>query len=602
MNQTSEPRAKYIFEISWEVANKVGGIYTVLESKVLAMQKIYKDNYVLIGPYDVNKVKGYFEETAVPDIFKESFKDLESEGIKCHSGRWLVKGEPACILIDFSGIWKDINEYKGLYWEKYAIDSLNASQDYDEPFLWSIAAGKVIEALTTRNSFFSSQSESVVIHAHEWLAAGAILYLKLVSFKGGTVFTTHATTLGRVLAGAGINFYDFFDTIDADKEAYTHGVQAKHLLEKAVAGSCDVFTTVSQITSMEAQYFLKTTPKVLLPNGLDLDQFPSSEQLAISHRVHRNRMREFLLYYFFPYYTFDIKETLFYFILGRYEFHNKGIDIFIKALGELNKKLREAKSEKTIVTFFWIPSHVAGIKEEILEAREIYRDIKESFAEISDDIQAEILTYLMTGKDAKKVPLFDEDFLIEIKKKISRLKRHGLPPLASYDLVDSNDIIVLKLKEAGIENKEEDNVKAIFYPVYLGASDGLLNLSYYESIQGSHLGVFPSFYEPWGYTPLETAALGVASVTTDLAGFGRFFATTKESYIPGIFILKRFNKKDDDVIAELTDVLLNFAQLSRQDRVENKIQARRMALQADWKILIEYYVQAHNLSLEKNRA
>ncbi|OHB21908.1 MAG: hypothetical protein A2939_01405 [Parcubacteria group bacterium RIFCSPLOWO2_01_FULL_48_18] len=597
MESSIKPTAKYAFEVSWEVCNKVGGIFTVLESKAAQMASHYPHYYV-VGPYFDDKTRGQFEEKPPPEDFKRVFAELEKQGIRCHFGTWLIQGEPSAILIDFNGFWPQANRIKGELWKQYKIDSLGAGNDFTEPVLWSYAAGRLIEL------FSPVAREKIVVHFHEWLSGAGLLYLKregtFATSNIASVFTTHATVLGRTLAGNNIPLYAILETIDPEKEAYNYGVHSKHQLEKNAAKWTDCFTTVSEITGIEAEKFLLRKPDVILPNGLDMQRFPTLEEVGIKHRLQRDKIREFLLYYFFPYYTFDVKNTLFYFIFSRYEFHNKGIDLSIKALGLLNRRLKEDKSRKTIVAFFWIPTEVRGIKTGLLEVREMFRDINESLKEVEYETEENILYALLSDEKFERTDLFEKGFLREVKKKILRMRRNGIPPAATHDVADPNDVILRSFRDEGLENKTEDRVKVIFYPIYLTGSDGLLNLSLYECIGGSHLGIFPSFYEPWGYTPLEAAAFGVPAITTDLSGFGRFcLKKNTHPTNPGVFVLERQDKSDAEATHDLFKILLYYSQASNEERGENKVHAREIAQLADWKILITHYIEAHNMAIER---
>lgn len=590
-----EKKADILFEVSWEVCNKVGGIYTVVKSKSAKMVEVYGDNYFIIGPYFASKAIGQFEEELPQGMWKSAFDELRKEGIICHFGKWLTEGNPTAILIDFVNYMRRVNEIKREVWDSYKIDSLRASSDYDEPLVWAYAAGMLIEKMLSQ-----LEGKKIVAHFHEWLSGAGILYLKKKKLKIGTVFTTHATVLGRTLANSNVDLYNVWDKINPDNEVYKYNVEAKHGVEKNSAAFADVFTTVSEITGMEATYFLKKKPDVLLPNGLDISKFPTFEEIIIKHKLQRDKIREFMLYYFFPYYTFEPKETLIYFIAGRYEFHDKGIDIYIKALGKLNERMKQSKSKKTIIAFIWVPANFRNIKRELLENKTLYQDIKDALEEAVDDVEKNIIYSFVSNKKIQKENLFDEDFLTEMKIRISRFVKKGLPPVSTHDLYDDNDTILKAINSANLRNKEDDQVKIIYYPIYLSGADGLLNLNYYEAMQGSHLGIFPSYYEPWGYTPLEAGALGVSSVTTDLAGFGRFFcAECAQTDTPGIFILKRLNKSDDEVEDELVDVMYNFVQLTKEKRIANKLQARQTASMADWKIFISHYTDAHEMAVER---
>src|SRR5680860_13679 len=600
MNKKIKAEADMVFEVSWEVCNKVGGIFTVLSSKARHMQKRYKHSYCLVGPYFADSSRAIFKEEPIPDIYQKMAIKLQEEGIICHFGSWLIEGEPKVILIDFQSIWPQIEKIKKQLWEDFQLDSLNSPHDFDEPVLWSWAVGILTEEISKIH-----QNEKIVLQAHEWLSGATILYLKKINSKVATVFTTHATTLGRTLASHGVDFYNHLEEIDFDKEAYRFGVQAKHNLEKISASRADAFTTVSQVTALEAEHILGKKVDVVLPNGLDMSEFPSFEETALKHKIYRDKLREFVLYYFFPYYKIDLENTLFYFTASRYEFHNKGLDIYIDSLGKLNEKMKKTKSKKTVVSFFWVPTRTGGIDPAIVEAREAFRDIKGQLEEDENDIKENLLYALTSDEKINERKVFDEEFVLKIKRKLLRLKsKSGSAPLATHEILDGeNDPILQAFKKAGLENREEDKVKVIFYPIYLSGADGLGDLDYYQSIQASHFGVFPSYYEPWGYTPLETAALGVASLTSNLSGFGKYcFDNLEKKKDPGVYILDIENKEKEAMVDDFVEILYKYTQFSKKERIENKIQARKVAFTADWENFVTYYIQAHNLAMGKSVA
>ena len=599
MKKNTKPKADMLFEISWEACNKVGGIFTVLSSKARYMQKCYRGGYYLVGPYFEEKSRAVFKEEPIPEKYRNICEQLKKEGIICHFGNWLIKGEPKAILIDFKNLWPKINNIKKELWESFKLDSLNSPYDFDEPVLWSWAAGNLMKKLSEVHN-----DKKIVVQAHEWLSGPAILYLKKNNSKVSTVFTTHATTLGRTLAGHGANLYSVIDKINPTEEADKYGVQAKHNMEKISATTADVFTTVSQVTAMEAEYILGKKADVILPNGLDMTKFPSFEETAFKHKKYRNKLRQFVLYYFFPYYKIDLENTLFYFTASRSEFHNKGLDIFIDSLSKLNDKMKKNKSKKTVVTFFFVPTGIAGIKPEITEAREAFRDIKDLLEEEEDDIKENLLYTVASEERISEKSIFDKGFILEIKRKLLRLKsKSGAAPFSTHKISDiENDPIIKAFKKAGLENKEEDKVKVIFYPIYLTGADGLGDLDYYQSIQACHLGIFPSYYEPWGYTPLETAALGVASLTSNLSGFGKYFYDgLRDKKIPGIYILDIENQKKEKMIKDFVDIIYKYTLFTRRKRIDNKIQARKVAFMADWKNFVVHYIEAHNLAVEKHK-
>jgi len=585
-----------LFEVSWEICNKVGGIFTVVQSKAALIQEHYGNGYFMMGPYFHNKAQAEFQEQMPPEEFKQIFAELQQEGINCHFGKWLIKGTPNTILIECSDFASQKDNIKKELWEKFQIDSLGTTfYDFDEPTIWAYACGKLIEKAAS-----AFQNKQIAMQAHEWLSGAAILYLKARKVRVGCVFTTHATMLGRTMSGHNIDIYNTLDQVDPDAEAKRFGIQSKYSTEKACAHNAEVFTTVSEITGLEAEKLLGKKPDVLLPNGLDMAKFPTFDELSIRHKILKQKIREFLMFYFFPYYSFNLSKTLIFFICARYEYHVKGADLLIKSLSMLNERLKKEKSDKTIVTFFWIPGNNRGVKPLMLENASYFKDIKDNVEESWDYIKNKIITSVVSKKKISTDLLFGDQFS-ELQLKLRRFQKEGLPPLNTHDLHDEeSDPILNGFKAHGLTNKEEDRVKVVFYSTFLTGADGMLDTNYYESIIGSHLGIFPSIYEPWGYTPLEAAALGVASVTADLAGFGKFIDKIHPpGKFPGVYILKRHNKSFDESTKDLADYLYKYSHLSKPDRVKTKMQARNVAHLADWKTLIKQYYKAHNLAIHK---
>ncbi len=597
------PQADVLFEVSWEVCNKVGGIYTVIMSKAAQAVKHYKE-YYCVGPYFHEKALGEFEETAVPEELKDIVRTFEQQGIVCHFGNWLIKGNPKVILIEFLEFSKQTNDIKKNLWDVYQIDSLNAPFDFNEPVVWATAAGMFIEAFAQKYN-----SKKIVAQFHEWLAGAGLLYLKEKKAHVGTVFTTHATILGRSVASV-TDLYKVLATIDPIKEAYHHGIPAKFLTERGAAQCADAFTTVSEITGLETEYLLNRKPDVLLPNGLDMESFPSFEDISLKHMDSKFRIKEFLLYSFFPYYSFNLDETLIYFIFARYEFQNKGIDVFIKSLARLNETMKKEGSKKTIAAFFFIPTGVKGIQTTLIENREFYEDIRETVDNNVKSIRNTILVSLLSQKKLDEA-IFSTDFQTDAKRKMMKFQKTGhVLPTTHYVVNEEHDAILQGFLQNNLTNTKDDPVKVIFYPTYLSGADGLIDLNYYETIVGCHLGVFPSLYEPWGYTPLEAGALGVASITTDLSGFGRYVQAQRPKEIcmqdhcdvlqeSGLYVVRRHNKNEEEAVTDLYNVLYHYTTLSKQDRIENKIEARRIASLADWKNLFRFYIEAHNLAISK---
>ncbi|MBU2561406.1 MAG: hypothetical protein KKD17_03845 [Nanoarchaeota archaeon] len=595
---------RFVFEASWEVCHKVGGIYTVVKSKAALLNEAYP-NYFLIGPYFKDIADVEVNEEALPHGFQEVFDELKNEGIVCHFGRWQIKGNPRVILIDFSGYWPKKDAIKKMLWDKFQVDSLFSSGEYDEAIIWSTAAGRFIERFIQKKQERGENNLKYVAHFHEWLSGGGLLYLKNSDVKVGTVFTTHATMLGRTLAGSGRNLYDELETINPDAEAKNSGIQAKHTTEKACAQNADVFTTVSEITGIEAEHLLGRKPDVLVLNGLDIEKLPTYEEAAYKHRINREKIHNFLRYYFLPYYYFDIEDTLLLFIVGRYEFKNKGIDLVIQALARLNERLRKEGSKRSVICFIWIPRDVHGVRTDISINKSAYSTIRSFVDDHIPNIEEKIVTNIIKS-GLKKIDvsaiggdIFDDEFKHNIKKLEVNFAKQGNPPLSTHNIPNEyDDIIIRTLIDTGLDNKEDDPVKVIFYPIYLSGVDGLTDLSYYDAMNACHLGLFPSYYEPWGYTPLECAALAVPSMTSDLGGFGRFLLQ-KTTGSSGIYVLKRYKRDMEDVMKEFTDVLYKFAKFNAKERVQQKILAKELANLADWKELIVNYFNAHDLAIKK---
>jgi glycogen synthase len=587
------PKADYLFEVGWEVCHQVGGIYTVIKSKSARIYDLYKENYFLIGPYFAEEAAIKFEGKPIPKEFTKIFNELKKDKIVPHFGKWIIDGIAVnTILIDFSNYKKDTNKIKTDLWKDFKVDSLGSKEMFDEWVVWSTIAGRILEGVR------KTLKGKIVAQFHEYLSGPGLLYLKKNKVKIGTVFTTHATYLGRKMASEGINLYDVMDKINPLDEAYRYKIQERYTLEKAAALNADVFTTVSDITALEAKYTIGKKPDLVLPNGLDMGRFPTMEERAIKHSKFKKQIMEFVRIFFFPYYRFDIENSLIYFIAGRCEIKNKGIDIFIESLGKLNKKLMKEKDSKTIIALFWVPADVNGINLNLLNNKINYEGIENFMDRSLGNLKSDIIDSILNQKLPTTKKLFEGSFYYQMKKKMIEFKKKGKPQLVTHNLKDDGCDMLSALKKAGLNNTSSDKVKVIYYPVYLTGADGLIDLSYYDAIMGTNFGVFPSYYEPWGYTPLESGALGVPSVTTDLSGFGKYILK-KHKGCKGISVLKRQNISDQKAIVNLTSMMYNFSKLTKEDRIKVKLNAKHIAESADWKNMVNYYVMAHNKSLKK---
>jgi len=594
-----------VFETSFEVVNKVGGIHTVLASKAQNMKKRFHDFFV-IGPYFERNAATEFENEKPSPEFKAVFDRLEKEyGIKCYSGHWLVTGRPKCILIDPADFKQSKNDIKRELWDFYKIDSLNSGFDFDEPIVWGKAAGITLQALINEVFAKEFKKDRCVVHCHEWLAGSTLLHLRHADPEIKTVFTTHATALGRSIAESGGDLNREVEEGLAGKRsiensrAYKNNIQAKHLCEKACAHNAHIFSTVSETIAREAEYILGIKAGAILPNGLNVEKFYLMEELSNLHVKHRTTLRKFVMDYFAPYYYMDVEDTMLFFISGRYEFRNKGLDIFIDSLGDLNKRLREEDSRKNVVVFFWVPTDHKGKNIELLKHIALYERLEDEIEEEIKKIKNRLYYSVSKGEPPTSGNLLDDNFLYNIKKMLFELKheKHEQPPICALELGGENSI-TRTIKKNKLLNRESDKVKIIYYPSYLSQTDGLIGLDYYSAVIGCHLGVFPSYYEPWGYTPLETMALALPAVTTDLAGFGKYLQkhtfTGDQGEDHAIKVIKRANTDYESSKNELTEHLYKMFHLGKRQRGEAKMNAKKTSYKFAWDILISEYEKCYS--------
>ncbi len=607
-----EKKADYVFELSFEVCNKVGGIYTVVSTKANSMKRIYGGNYVAIGPYFEEKAKLEFDE--IHDNhhpFSGVLEEMRSSGIDCRFGIWRVNGDPYVILVDFRKLMEVKDDIKSRFWEWYKIDSIRAGWDFEEPLVWSYAAGLLLEKIIN-----SLSDKKIVIHFHEWLSGGALLYLAHKKKNVASVFTTHATMLGRVLAHNVNNFHEMIEDGLKNNErvdetlAYKYGVEAKHQMEKVCAETATIFTSVSELMADECEYILGKRPDLILPNGIDRSTYPSPEITSYLHVKNKRKLLDFLRGYFSPYYEINTENTRFIFISGRYEFKNKGIDIFIKALGKVNANLKAEGCETDYFAFILVPSDVKLERQDVLENISLYRGIEEFVDETTEDMKTRLMDMITNQRrktlEARASAFFTEEEILRMRKLSMSFqsRKDALPPLTPYVLNydEKKDAILNALKENGLLNRKEDKIKVIFYPAYLSISDRLIGMDYKSVVMGCSAGIFPSYYEPWGYTPLETAALGVVAITTDLSGYGRFVAkllSNVEMHRSGIIVLRRKGRDEAEVINDLANLISQILKYTKEEISVRKHHASEIAKQSDWHEMIWNYIKAHNMAIEK---
>jgi phosphorylase/glycogen(starch) synthase len=487
---------------------------------------------------------------------------------------------------------KQINYFKYLLWKHFGIDSLmEKSWDFEENVRWCFGVGKLIEKLFENEIF---KKEETIIQFHEWIAGAALLYCKIKNLEVPTVFTTHATVLGRTLVSNGV---DLYEEIKRAKEpislnvAYTNRVEGKHQIEKAAALQSTIFTTVSESVAEEVGYILGRKPDIITTNGIE---YKVGEIDSKMKTYLRKETKQFLEACFIGYYKQNYDDALLVYISGRYEFHNKGFDVFIKALGLLNQKLKKSKKKRKIFAFIFAPTSVKGPKIPIIKNYLLLDKITEVLGEMREMKKIKYRNLQDTIKQIKNGRRID----IENMKK-GFTKESDLPPINCYELNYQDDAIIKECLNNGLDNREENAVKVIFYPTYIKPNDGLINLNYYDVICAMDVGVFPSFYEPFGYTPVEAAISKNIAISSDLSGFGKYMQKKIKRKDSGIIILKMAGKKVEEIAKDLSAELERIYNLSDQKLIKEKINASKTIKCLDWKILIKNYFTAYNLAMKK---
>lgn len=533
----------YLFEVSWEVCNKVGGIHTVIATKIASLEKVMNKPHILIGP-DVIQGNETNKEFIEDHLLLKSWKSKAAEqGLHVRVGRWNIAENPIVLLVDFTPFYSQKDEILKELWEKYRLDSLSGQWDYIEPVLFGYTAGKVIESYV---KFHCEANDKIIAQFHEWMTGSGLLYLKSTMPQVGTAFTTHATVLGRCIAGNNLPLYDNLDTYNPDVVARNFNVVSKQSLEKLSAQEADSFTTVSDITSKECTQFLGKNVDIVTPNGFQ-DFIANDKNFKVKQTNGRKdlvRVAEAII-------DRPIDDNaLLVGISGRYEFKNKGVDVFIEALGQLNKSKALTRE---VVGFILVPAGHHGPSKDLI--------------------------YNLEHKDDAK-PLSN--------------------PYLTHELNDEQyDPVMNTIRNNGLNNTNEDKVKIFFVPSYLNGNDGVFNVPYYDLLAGLDLTLFPSYYEPWGYTPLESVAFKVPTITTTLAGFGLWVETHYEKEHPGIAVINRTDDNDTEVIASIEEYIIRHANYENTETKQAKENAYEVSKIALWDNLISYYMQAYSGALEK---
>ncbi len=543
-----------IFETSWEVCNKVGGIYTVLSSRANTLQQSHADKVFFIGP-DVwqGKENPLFKENK--RLLTKWKKAAAEAGVNARIGRWNVPGAPIAILVDFQPFFDVKNEIYAEAWDAFQVDSLHAYGDYDEASMFSYAAGKFVEAVVKAELL---KGESIIYQAHEWMSGLGMLFLKKECPEVATIFTTHATSIGRSIAGNNKLLYKYFHGYNGDQMAAELSMEAKHSIEKQSAHGADCFTTVSMFTDRECKQLLDKPADVVLPNGFENDFVPKGAAFTKK----RKEARQCILNVASKLIGEELDDTtLIVSTSGRNDFRCKGFDVYMEALAQLNARMKTlAQAEEELVS------------QKVLALIEVPCWTKEP----RQDLLARL-----NGSDKSEGGLHT--------------------PMITHDLHNLNeDRILCLIKQLGLWNTKNDAVKVILVPCYLEGADGIFNMPYYDLLTANDLCLYPSYYEPWGYTPLESCAFKAPCITTDLSGFGQWVNDVlgyQGELSDGVKVIHRDDDNYFDVSREMCEAIEAMMRMPLKDRATLCKKAAALADKAQWKNFIKHYFEAYDFAL-----
>lgn len=561
----------------------------------------YGERYTLIGPLNRASAAVEVEElTPSNPHMLETITSMRERGIDLIYGRWLIEGAPRVVLIDTGTGYRYLDEWKGDLWNTSGIPSPAADHETNEAIVFGYLVAWFLGEYIAHE-----RHRAVVAQFHEWLAGVALPLSKKRHMDLTTIFTTHATLLGRYLCAGSVDFYNNLQYFDVDAEAGKRGIYHRYCIERAAAHSADVFTTVSHITAFESENLLKRKPDGVLPNGLNVKKFSAVHEFQNLHQQAKEKINAFVQGHFYGHNDFDLDNTLYFFTAGRYEFRNKGVDMFIEGLARLNHRLKVNGSKVTVVAFIIMPAQTSSLTVEALKGQAVVKSLRETVEMIEKGIGRRIYERSLAWKEGDNMP--DEKDLITsqdrvlLRRRLFAMKRHGLPPIVTHNMVnDAEDPILNQLRRVQLFNHSSDRVKVVFHPEFLNSSNPVLPLDYDDFVRGTHLGVFPSYYEPWGYTPAECTVMGVPSITTNLSGFGCYMDELIENSSDyGIYIVDRRTKGVDDSVNQLTDFMFDFTMKSRRQRINQRNRTERLSDLLDWKRMGLEYVKARQLALRR---
>ena len=591
-----------LVEIAWEVCNQVGGIYTVIRSKAITQTQKWGENYCVLGPNVHPHIATEFEEVKdYRDPFGKVVKKMREEGYDAKYGKWLVPGSPNTVILNPYSVFERLGSIKYEIWNHHDISLPGDDQLINQV----IAFGYLVRIFLTHLANDNVTWKKVIAHFHEWMAGIPIPELRHHHIPVSTVFTTHATLLGRYLAMNDPEFYNHLPFFNWLNEAKNFNIEAQVRIERAAAHGSHVFTTVSHVTADECRFLIGREPDVILPNGINIQRFTALHEFQNLHKEFKEKIHQFVISHFFPTYTFDLDKTIYFFTSGRYEYRNKGFDLTIESLARLNWKLQRAGDEITIVMFFITRAPYYSINPNVLESKARLEELRLTIERIKDEIAEKLFYHAPISPDHRLPPLNDfvEDYWkLRYRRTLESFRSPDLPPIITHNLVnDTNDPILRFLRTANLINNEHDKVKVIYHPDFITTTSPLFGIEYDQFVRGCHLGIFPSLYEPWGYTPLECLARAVPAVTSNLSGFGDYVVNNLNNVNrKAIFVVNNKTQNFDQAANQLSNQLLHFSRLSRRERIDWRYKAENVSVHFDWDNLIGHYEEAYNLAYEAN--
>ena len=595
MEEASGP-LPLLFECGWEVCWQLGGIYTVLKTKAAAMLKRWGDRYYLIGPYNPQTAAVEFEEQPTEGFIRQTLDQLRAQGIPCHFGRWLIPGRPRVILLDYRARFSSMDSDRYFMWKDHGIGMQPGDGEVNEVVAFGFTVAEFF-----RNLCIFAKDHGILAHFHEWMGGVAVPRIAHMNLPVATVFTTHATLLGRYLASDNPYFYQHLPFLDGEREAQHYNIYPRHQIEKAAAHASTVFTTVSEVTGFEAERLLGRKPDAILPNGLNIQRFAALHEFQNLHRKYKEEIHEFVMGHFFPSYTFDLDNTIYIFTAGRYEYRNKGMDMFIEALWQLNQRLKGVPDRPNVVAFVITRANTRGYHVTALHNRTMFEELRDTCMDIKEQMGHNLFMTAARGRMPSAQEILTDDNAVRLKRVMHAYRTGRQPTIVTHEMVDdANDPVLKQLRDRQLFNHPEDPVKVIFHPDFVSATSPLWRIDYEQFVRGCHIGVFPSYYEPWGYTPMECVAMGLPAITTDLSGFGAYV----QRHVPnnseqGLVVINRLNQSFDQATREMSDYLFNFVQMTRRQRIELRNRVERLSEMFDWSVLSRHYKEAHDMAFAR---